>query len=497
LFKYHAIKEKEDVRIMKDKHLTTDQGVPVSDDQNSLTVGERGPVLLQDVHLIEKLAHFDRERIPERVVHAKGAGAHGYFQVYKSMARYTCAKFLQDPKKKTPVFVRFSTVVGSRGSADTARDPRGFAVKFYTEDGNYDLVGNNLPVFFIRDAIKFPDMVHAFKPAPDTNIPTSSSANSRFWDFISLTPESTHMITWLFSDRGTVKSYRKMEGFGVNTYEWVNAKGKAVYVKYHWKPKAGVETIDRHEATRLAGEDPDVATRDLHETIASGKTVEYELKVQIMEIVDELKQDFDPLDATKTWPEDKFPLVPVGKMVLNRNPENFFAEVEQAAFCPASIVSGIEFSADKLLQGRVFSYADTQRHRLGANYLQLPVNRPLVPVNNNQRDGAMQYAPYGGGTVNYEPNTLAGGMPSEAPVNATAQGHVEGDMVRKKIRLTNDFEQAGERYRSLGKVDQDHLVDNIVDSLGKADKPIQQRMVENLTKADPKLGKRVADGLKL
>jgi catalase len=482
---------------MKKKNLTTNQGVPVSDNQNSLTVGERGPVLLQDVHLIEKLAHFDRERIPERVVHAKGAGAHGYFQVYKSMEKYTCANFLQDSKKKTPVFVRFSTVVGARGSADSARDPRGFAVKFYTEEGNYDLVGNNLPVFFIRDAIKFPDMVHSFKPAPDTNIPTASSANSRFWDFISLTPESTHMITWLFSDRGTVKSYRTMEGFGVNTYKWVNKEGKEVYVKYHWKPAAGVHSIDRHESTRLAGEDPDIATRDLYDTIASGKTVEFELNVQIMEIEDELKQDFDPLDATKTWPEDKFPLMPVGKMVLNRNPENYFAEVEQAAFCPASIVPGIEFSADKLLQGRSFSYADTQRHRLGPNYLQLPINSPRMPVNNNQRDGFMQYAPYGGGTVNYEPNTLADGMPGEAPAYPTSQTRVEGDLTRRKISLTNDFEQAGERYRLLKGVEQDHLVDNIVDSLGAADKPIKKRMVENLTKADPEFGKRVAKGLNL
>jgi catalase len=370
-------------------------------------------------------------------------------------------------------------------------------VKFYTEDGNYDLVGNNLPVFFIRDAIKFPDMVHAFKPAPDTGYPTSSSANSRFWDFISLTPESTHMITWLFSDRGTVKSYRKMEGFGVNTYKWVNAEGKAVYVKYHWKPKEGIETIDRQEATRLAGEDPDIAARDLRDTIASGETVEYELKVQVMDIADELKQSFDPLDATKTWPEDRFPLMPVGKMVLNRNPENFFAEVEQAAFGPASIVPGIDFSDDKLLQGRVFSYPDTQRHRVGANYLQVPVNRPQTPVNNDQRDGAMQYAPYGGGTVNYEPNTLAGGMPREAPAAATNREHLEGDLSRHKISLTNDFEQAGERYRSLGKMDQDHLVDNIADSLGKAAKPIRRRMVENLTKANPDLGKRVARALKL
>jgi catalase len=481
---------------MKDKYLTTNLGVPVTDNQNSLTLGERGPVLLQDVQLIEKLAHFDRERIPERVVHAKGAGAYGYFQVYKSMAQYTKASFLQDPKKQTPVFVRFSTVVGARGSADTARDPRGFAVKFYTEEGNYDLVGNDLPVFFIRDSIKFPDMVHAFKPAPDTNIPTSSSANSRFWDFISLTPESTHMITWLFSDRGTVKSYRKMEGFGVNTYKWVNAAEKAIYIKYHWKPMAGVETIDRHEATRLAGEDPDIATRDLYYTIASGKTVEFELKVQMMEIADELKQSFDPLDATKTWPEDKFPLMLVGKMILNRNQENYFAEVEQAAFCPASVVPGVELSADKLLQGRAFSYADTQRYRLGPNYLQLPVNRPIVPVNNEQRDGPMQYAPYGDGPVNYEPNTLDGGMPHEAPDTPAERYHLEGDVVRRKISLTNDFEQAGVRYRSLGKVDQDHLVDNIVDSLGKADKPIQQLMVQNLSKADQEFGRRVAEGLK-
>lgn len=476
---------------MKKRNLTTNQGVPVTNNQNSLTVGERGPVLLQDVHLIEKLAHFDRERIPERVVHAKGAGAHGYFQVYKSMRKHTKANFLQDPGKKTPVFVRFSTVVGARGSADTARDPRGFAVKFYTEDGNYDLVGNNLPVFFIRDAIKFPDMVHSFKPAPNTNI----TDDNRFWDFISLTPESTHMITWLFSDRGTVKSYRTMEGFGVNTYKWVNNEGKAVYVKYHWKPAAGVHPIDRHEAARLAGEDPDVATRDLYDTIASGKTVDFDLYVQIMEIGDELKQTFDPLDVTKTWPEDKFPLMPVGKMVLNRNPENFFAEVEQAAFCPASIVPGIELSADKLLQGRVFSYADTQRHRLGTNYLQLPINQPKVPVDNNQRDGAMQYTIHTG-AVNYDPNTLAEGMPGEAPATASEKYRLEGMVGRQKINLTNDFEQAGQRYRSLSKVDQDHLVDNIVDSLGKTKKAIQKRMIENLTKADAEIGKRVADGIK-
>ena len=481
---------------MKKKQLSTNQGVPITDNQNSLTIGERGPVLLQDVQFIEKMAHFDRERIPERVVHAKGAGAHGYFRVYKSMAPYTKAKFLQDPKKKIPVFVRFSTVTGGRGSADTVRDPRGFAVKFYTEEGNYDLVGNDLPVFFIRDAMKFPDMVHAFKGAPDTNIPSSSSAHNSFWDFISLTPESTHMIIWLFTDRGTPRSYRMMEGFGVNTYVWVNSEGKATYVKYHWKPKKGVQCLDRHEATRLAGEDPDYLTRDLWNTIAEGGEVEYELYVQLMEIVDELKQDFDPLDPTKTWPEDKFPLIPVGKMVLNSNPDNFYAEVEQAAFCPASIVPGIEFSADKLLQGRTFSYADTQRHRLGPNYLQLPVNRPIVEVNNSQRDGAMQFDKFSG-PVNYEPSSVAGGSPVEAPAGTQHTYRVQGEMTRQKISKTNDFQQAGQKYRSLSKTDKDHLVDNLIADLAHIDKPIQKRVIENLIKADSELGKSVAVGLKL
>ena len=480
----------------EEKVLTTNQGVPITDNQNSETAGERGPVLLQDIRFIEKMAHFDRERIPERVVHAKGAGAHGYFQVYRSMEAYTKAKFLQDPEKKTPVFVRFSTVTGGRGSADTVRDPRGFAVKFYTEEGNYELVGNNLPVFFIRDAIKFPDMVHAFKGAPDSNMPSASSAHNRFWDFISLTPESTHMITWLFSDRGTPESYRMQEGFGVNTYVWVNAEGEAVYVKYHWKPKLGVQNLDRHEATRLAGVDPDYLTRDLHDTIASGGEVRYELCVQLMDIADELKQDFDPLDATKTWSEEKFPLMPVGKMVLNRNPDNYFSEVEQAAFCPAAIVPGIEFSADKLLQGRTFSYTDTQRYRLGANYLQLPINRPQVPVNNNQRDGSMQIGEFSG-QVNYEPSSLDPDAPGEALAGKPYLHRIGGEVTRQKIILTDDFTQAGERYRSLSKMDQEHLVDNLVADLLNIDRPIQQRMVENLTNADPEFGRLVAEGLKL
>lgn len=473
-------------------YLTTNEGVPVSDNQNSLTVGERGPVLLQDIHLIEKLAHFDRERIAERVVHAKGAGAHGYFQVYKPMEKYTRAKFLQDPKKRTPVFVRFSTVIGSKGSADTVRDPRGFAVKFYTEEGNYDLVGNNLPVFFIRDAIKFPDLIHSLKPSPNTNI----IVPNRFWDFISKTPEATHMITWLYSDRGTIKSYRTMEGFGVNTYVWVNYDGKRRYVKYHWKPALGVKTITRQEAEILAGLDPDIATRDLYDTINSGKTVEYELKIQLMNIEDEDNQEFDPLDDTKVWPEDRFPLMSVGKLTLNRNPENFFAEVEQSAFCPANLVPGIEVSADKMLQGRVFSYSDTQRYRLGINFTQLPINRPKVSVCNNQQDGFMNFYP-NKGSINYEPNSLANGNPKEAPELYVEPNKVCGNIEKKKITKTNDFQQAGDRYLSLSMIEREHLIDNIAAELWVVDKSIQLKLIEYFIKANKEFGESVAKKLSI
>ena len=476
----------------EEKFLTTSQGAPVSDDKNSLTVGERGPVLLQDLHLIDKLAHFDRERIPERVVHAKGAGAHGYFCVYKSMEKYTRAAFLNQYNKKTPVFVRFSTVVGSKGSADTARDPRGFAVKFYTEEGNYDLVGNDLPVFFIRDAMKFPDMVHAFKPSPDTNL----TVPNRFWDFISNMPESIHMITWLFSDRGTIKSFRTIEGFGVNTYVWVNKDGEQIYVKYHWKPVLGVRTITRQEAILLAGTDPDIATRDLYDTLSQGKVVEYELYIQAMCIDDEYKQCFDPLDATKVWPENKFPLRPVGKLTINRAPENFFAEVEQAAFCPANLVPGIELSNDKLLQGRAFSYSDTQRHRLGTNFAQLPINKPRVPVVNNQQDGQMAFYSKKGPT-NYKPNSLANDKPHVAPMMKVDPVIVCGEIVREQITPTDDFTQAGERYLSLSKEQRDHLVDNIVVDLKTVDKPIQQKLIEYFTKANAEFGARVAVGIKM
>jgi len=479
---------------MAEEKMTTNQGYPIADDESSLTVGSRGPTLLQDFQLIEKIAHFDRERIPERVVHAKGAGAFGYFQVYKLMSRYTKAKFLQDPEVKTPVFVRFSTVAGSKGSADTVRDVRGFATKFYTQDGNYDLVGNDLPVFFIRDAMKFPDLIHAVKAEPHNNIPSSSTGHNNFWDFVSMTPESTHMLTWVFSDRGTPASYRKMEGFGVHAYKWVNKDGKAVLIKYHWKPKLGVVNFDRHEATRIAGEDPDYLTRDLWEAIERGEFVEYEMFVQMMELSEEERQTFDPLDPTKTWPEDKFPLMPVGKMVLDRNPENYFVQVEQAAFCPANLVPGIEFSDDKLLQGRTFSYLDTQRYRLGANFAELPTNRPLVPVANNQRDGAMQCQIFPG-SINFNPSSRGG--PMTTPV-ASYTPHIEGKAVREKIHKTDDFTQAGERYRAMDRTEAMHTVENFVADLkGVTVKEIQRRAIENLRQADEGLATSVAEGLGL
>ncbi|GAA0781094.1 catalase [Hathewaya limosa] len=476
----------------KKEYLTTSTGAPVDNNQSSLTVGARGPVLLQDIYLLDKLASFDRERIPERVVHAKGAGAHGYFKVYRPMAKYTRAKFLQDPNKKTDVFVRFSTVIGSKGSADTARDPRGFAVKFYTEEGNYDLAGNNIPVFFIRDAIKFPDIIHSLKPSPDTNLPDPN----RFWDFISNSPEATHMIVWLYSDLGTRKSFRAMEGFGVNTYVWVNEKGKRVYVKYHWKPALGNKTIPRQEAELLAGIDPNVATRDLYDTLNSGKTVEYELNVQLMNMEDENNLDFDPLDDTKVWPEDKYPLMKVGKMVLNRAPDNFFEEVEQAAFCPSNLVPGIEVSNDKMLQGRVFAYADTQRHRIGPNFNQLKINMPKVPVCNDEQDGAMRI--YSNkGAVNYEPNSLANGWPKEAPTYPEEPEYVKGKLEKRKIPLADDFKQAGEKYHSYTKEEKDHLISNLVDDLWCVDREIQLKVVKNFTKASKEFGTRVAKGLKI
>ncbi|MBO8163796.1 MAG: catalase [Brevibacillus sp.] len=471
--------------------LTTNQGAPVADNQNSKTAGRRGPTLLEDYHLLEKLAHFDRERIPERVVHARGAGAYGVFKPYRSMSQYTRAAFLQDPAVETQVFVRFSTVIHGGHSPETLRDPRGFAVKFYTTEGNYDLVGNNLPVFFIRDALKFPDMVHALKPAPHTNLQTPS----HYWDFMSHTPESTHMLTWLFSDRGIPANYRQMEGFGVHAFKWVNSSGDVVYVKYHWKPLQGVRCLTSKEAQEIGGRDFNHATRDLYEAIERGDFPEWELHVQIMKPEQIDSFTFDPLDPTKIWPEDVLPLIKVGKMTLNRNPRNYFAEVEQSAFAPSALVPGIEPSEDKLLQGRLFSYPDTQRYRLGANYLQIPVNCPFAPVRNHQRDGAMTINA-DPSPINYEPNSWDP-SPKEAPEYKESQAKLEGYTTRQRIEKTDDFLQAGELYRSFSPEERSRLVENLVADLEGVDQSIQLRVICNFYRADVEYGTRVAEGLGL
>src|SRR5690349_1735778 len=368
--------------------LTTDQGIPIPDTDNSIKAGLRGPTLLEDFHFREKLTQFDHERIPERVVHARGSGAHGYFQVYESLADITRARFLQDPSIKTPVFVRFSTVAGSRGSADTVRDVRGFATKFYTDQGNFDLVGNNIPVFFIQDGIKFPDIVHAVKPEPHHEMPQAASAHDTFWDFVSLVPETAHMVMWLMSDRAIPRSYRMMEGFGVHTFKLVNARGEAKLCKFHWKPLLGAHSLLWDEAQKIAGKDPDFHRRDLWEAIDAGHYPEYELALQIVDEKDELAYGFDLLDPTKLLPEEQVPVRRVGKLTLNRNPDNFFAETEQVAFCVQNVVPGIDFTNDPLMQARLFSYLDTQLTRLGGpNFAEIPINRPVAPVHNNQQDG--------------------------------------------------------------------------------------------------------------
>lgn len=467
--------------------MTDSFGRPIPNDSSSLTVGADGPVLLEDIHFIDKVSHFDRERIPERVVHAKGTGAFGNFVAYESMEAYTTADFLQKRGKLTPVLVRFSTVIGGRGSADTVRDPRGFATKFYTNEGIYDLVGNDLPVFFIRDAIKFPDVIHSLKPSPDNNLRDPQ----RFWDFVSLTPEATHMITWLYSDRGTIRDYRNVDGFGVNTYVWVNRDSVRHFVKFHWKTMQGLETIGRIEAEHLAGSDPDIAVNRLHEAIKNGDYPKYELCVQLMTPEEGENLPFDPLDDTKTWPEDVFPLKKVGVMTLIRNPQNFFAEIEQAAFCPANLVPGIELSADKMLQGRSFSYNDTQRHRIGPNFMQLPVNRPLTPPINNQRDGAMTYT-YNPSPINYSPNSLANNHPLPADIPVPKPKYVSGNVERKVISKTDDFTQAGERYRSLNKLEKARLCDNIAVELWKCKPDIIARVIQYFENAD----KEFAAGVK-
>jgi len=481
-------------------NLTTRQGHPVYDNQNQRTVGSRGPATLENYHFLEKISHFDRERIPERVVHARGAVAHGYFEAYgavggQSVARFTRAKLFQEKGKRTPLLIRFSTVIGGRDSSEAARDPRGFAVKFYTEDGNWDLVGNNLPVFFIRDAIKFPDVIHALKPNPVT----FRQEPARIFDFMSLTPESTHMLTWLFSPRGIPADYRHQDGFGVNTYKWVNAQGESVLVKYHWKTQQGIKSLTQEQAGEIQAKELGHATKNLRDAIERGEFPAWELCVQIMSDDEHPELDFDPLDDTKTWPEDQFPLLPVGRMVLDRNPDNVFLENEQAAFGTGVLVDGLDFSDDKMLVGRTFSYSDTQRYRVGPNYLQLPVNAPQVAVHTNQRDGQMAYqndlAPNQNPHANYEPNSMGGLQESPKPGIVESGPMISGRLVRAKLERTNDFKQAGERYRSIEQWERDDLVKNLVDNLKQCTPDVQERMVKHFTLADQEYGRRVAEGL--
>jgi catalase len=473
---------------------TTGFGQPVDDDQNSKTAGVKGPILMQDTHLLEKLGHFDRERIPERVVHAKGAGAHGYFEVTADVTRYTTAAFLNKIGKKTEVFARFSTVGGEKGSADAERDPRGFALKFYTEDGNYDMTGNNTPVFFIRDPLKFPDFIHTQKRHPGTNLKDADM----FWDFLSLTPESIHQVTILFSDRGTPRTFRNMNGYSSHTFKWYNAKGEYFWVKYHFKTEQGIRNLTREEATRMKGEDPDHATRDLHDAIARGDYPSWRLEMQIMTPKQAEDYRFDTFDITKVWFHADFPPMTIGRMVLNRNPENYFAEVEQAAFSPANFVPGIAASPDKLLQGRLFSYHDTHLHRLGANYHLLPINQPkAAKVNYYQRDGAMMYGDNNKGMPNYYPNSFGGPQPKadmgEPPFE------ISGMAARQAYNHPNDdFFQAGELYRRvMTDTDREHLVGNITTHLCNAQKRIQLRQAALFYKADPDYGTKVAQGLNL
>jgi catalase len=474
--------------------LTTAFGIPVANDLNSLTAGERGPVLMQDVHLLEKLGHFDRERIPERVVHAKGAGAGGYFEVTADVTRYTKAKFLSEIGKRTEVFARFSTVGGEKGSADAERDPRGFALKFYTEEGNYDLVGNNTPVFFIRDPLKFPDFIHTQKRNPANNCKDPNM----FWDFLSLTPESIHQVTILFSDRGIPASFRNMNGYGSHTFKWYNEKGEYFWVQYHFKTDQGIKNLTRQEAEIMRSKDPDHATRDLYEAIERGDYPSWTLQMQIMTPEQAKDYRFDILDITKVWPHADFPPIEVGKLVLNRNPKNYFAEVEQAAFGPQNLVPGIAASPDKMLQGRLFSYHDTHLHRLGPNYHLLPVNAPKNATENSyQRDGAMRTDPNGGGGPNYWPNSFNGPEPDISAKEPLIE--ISGQADRHQYTHPNDdFVQPGNLYRDvMADQDRENLAGNIIGHLGGAQKRIQLRQTALFFKADPDYGRRVAEGLEL
>lgn len=481
--------------------LTNRQGHPVYDNQNQRTIGSRGPATLENYQFLEKISHFDRERIPERVVHARGATAFGYFEAYgkvgdEPIAQYTRAKLFQTEGKRTDLAIRFSTVAGGRDSSETARDPRGFAVKFYTEDGNWDLVGNNLGVFFIRDAIKFPDFIHSQKPDP---VNFEASVANRAFDFFSQSPEAMHMVTLVFSPRGIPASYRHQQGFGVNTYKWVNAQGETKLVKYHWMPQQGVASYTAADAAVVQGQDLGSHTKDLYDAIERGDYPEWELSVQMMDDSDHPELDFDPLDDTKVWPEELFPLMPVGRMVLNRAPENFFTESEQIAFGTGVLVDGLDFSDDKMLVGRTFSYSDTQRYRVGPNYLQLPVNAPKARVATNQRDGFMAYGvDLGEGQnphVNYEPSITGGLTEAEYPTHDEQGPVISGRLTRKRIERTNDYKQAGERYLLSEQWEKDDLVANLVNALSQCDRPIQERMVWHFLLCEDELGNRVGEGL--
>ncbi|WP_449398142.1 catalase [Chryseobacterium wanjuense] len=479
--------------------LTTNQGLKINNNQDSLKAGDRGPTLLEDFILREKITHFDHERIPERVVHARGSGAHGVFKLNKSLAQYTKAKFLTEVGKETPVFVRFSTVAGNRGSTDLARDVRGFAIKFYTDEGNYDLVGNNIPVFFIQDAMKFPDLVHAVKPEPHNEIPQAASAHDTFWDFISLMPESMHMIMWLMSDRAIPRSFSRMEGFGVHSFKFINDEGKVHFVKFHFKPKLGVHSVAWDEAQRISGIDPDFHKRDLWESIENGMFPEWDLGVQLIPEEDEDKYDFDLLDPTKIVPKEEVPVQLVGTLTLNKNPENFFAETEQVAFHPGHIVPGIDFTNDPLLQGRLFSYTDTQLIRLGdSNFHEIPINRSVNTVHNNQRDGYMrQQIPKG--KVSYEPNSIGGGCPFQAMMSeggfVSQEARVSGAKVRERSRsFVDHYSQAKLFYNSQSTPEKIHLQNALIFELSKVTIPaVRERVVGQLAFIDKSLAWRVAE----
>jgi catalase len=487
-----------------DQALTTNQGVPVGSNQDSLKAGLRGPTLLEDFILREKITHFDHERIPERIVHARGSGAHGYFRAYEPLSKLTRATVFAEKGKITPVFVRFSTVAGERGSADTARDARGFAVKFYSDEGNWDLVGNNIPVFFIQDAMKFPDLIHAVKPEPHNQMPQAASAHDTFWDFVSLMPESTHMLMWVMSDRAIPRSYRMMQGFGVHTFRLINSDGKSTFCKFHWTPLLGTHSLAWDEAVKISGADPDFHRRDLWEAIESGHYPEWELGLQVFSESDAEKFSFDVLDSTKLIPEEMVPVKPVGRMVLNRNPDNFFAETEQVAFCTAHVIPGIDFSNDPLLHGRIHSYVDTQLTRLGGpNFHEIPINAPIAPVHNNQRDGLHRQA-IARGRVAYEPNSLGGGCPFQAGAKgfvsfprAIESDNAPVDKLRgRPEKFAEHYSQAALFFKSQTPQEQAHIVGGFRFELSKVTVPeIRTRMLASLRNVSEDLAAAVASDL--